>query len=77
MTRRKATPPPPAEFVAAHEEHRHPEVHKNLYRVIGPHAVHGAAPGEEIELSLTPGELASLIGAGHIAPVEVVAQERI
>lgn len=70
MARAKQAPPPTEEVLAVHESHRQPRIVRNLYRVIGTHSVFGAVPGTEIELLLTPGELAVLIGAGHIVPVE-------
>lgn len=46
------------------------------YRVVGPRAVGGAEPGETVELTLTEGQEAALIEAGHIARVSKKTQAR-
>lgn len=42
---------------------------KQVYRVVGPHAVFDTAPGDTVELALTEGQELNLIEAGHLALV--------
>jgi hypothetical protein len=40
------------------------------FKVVGPRPVHGAQPGQTVELTLLEGELAHLVEVGHLAPAE-------
>lgn len=66
MAPRKA-PPQPKVFAEAYAAHRAPVVSPpNTYVVAGTHAVHGALPGETIEL---PTHIAmSLVASGNLVP---------
>lgn len=65
-------PKPSEAALAAHAAHRANLAEARQYLVVGPRAVEGKCKGETVELTLTPGQEAALVQAGHIVRLDDV-----